>query len=48
MSDIEKEIQHDGDITQEDEELIFNPYNERNKEISEELVCDILKKIWRT
>ena len=44
MSDIEKEIQHDGDINQEDEELIFNPYNERNKEISEELVCDILKK----
>ena len=44
MSDIEKEIQHDGDIKQEDEELIFNPFNERNKEISEALVCDILKK----
>ena len=42
--EIKKGIQHDGDIQQEDEELIFNPYNERNKEISESLVCDILKK----
>jgi dsRNA-specific ribonuclease len=40
----EKSIMQDGDIYQEEEELIFNPYNERNKEITESEVCDILKK----
>ena len=40
----EKSIMQDGDVHQEDEELIFNPYNERNKEITESEVCDILKK----
>ena len=40
----EKSIMQDGDVYQEDEELIFNPYNERNKEITESEVCDILKK----
>tara|TARA_B100001063_G_scaffold231121_1_gene244939 strand:- start:408 stop:1433 length:1026 start_codon:yes stop_codon:yes gene_type:complete len=40
----EKSIMQDGDILQQDEELIFNPYNERNKEITEREVCDILKK----
>lgn len=34
----------DGDIHKEEEELIFNPYNEKNKEITESEVCDILKK----
>lgn len=34
----------DGDIYKEEEELIFNPYNTRNKEITESEVCDILKK----
>jgi dsRNA-specific ribonuclease len=40
----EKSIMQDGDIHKEEEELIFNPYNERNKEITESEVCDILKK----
>ena len=39
-----KAILQDGDITKEDEELIFNPYNINNKDISESEVCDILKK----
>ena len=37
-------ITQDGDINKEDGELIFNPYNERNIEITEDEVCDILKK----
>ena len=41
---MEKFIQQDGDIKQDEEELIFNPYNERNIEITESEVCDILKK----
>jgi|TARA_B110000285_G_C15008101_1_gene554945 dsRNA-specific ribonuclease len=40
----EKSLMQDGDIYKEEEELIFNPYNERNKEITESEVCDILKK----
>ena len=40
----DKALMQDGDIKQEDEELIFNPYNERNIEITENEVCDILKK----
>ena len=40
----EKSLMQDGDIQKEDEELIFNPYNERNREITESEVCDILKK----
>ena len=40
----EKTILQDGDIQKQDEELIFNPYNERNCEITESEVCDILKK----
>ena len=39
-----KAILQDGDITKEDEDLIFNPYNTNNKDISESEVCDILKK----
>ena len=41
---IDKEILNDGDVQKEDEELIFNPYNSRNVEVSEQQVCDILKK----
>jgi len=41
---IDKEILNDGDVQKEDEELVFNPYNSRNTEISEQQVCDILKK----
>ena len=40
----EKSILQDGDVHHQDEELIFNPYNERNKEITESEICDILKK----
>jgi len=40
----EKSIMQDGDIYKKEEELIFNPYNTRNKEITESEVCDILKK----
>ena len=39
-----KAILQAGDITKEDEDLIFNPYNTNNKDISESEVCDILKK----
>jgi len=37
-------ITNDGDVNKEDGELVFNPYNERNIEITEDEVCDILKK----
>jgi len=37
-----KKILQDGDITQEAEELIFNPFNERNKEITLSEVQSIL------
>ena len=41
---IDKDILNDGDVQKEDEELIFNPYNNANIEIKESQVCDILKK----
>ena len=41
---IDKDILNDGDINKEDEELIFNPYNSNNKEITEKQVSDILRK----
>jgi dsRNA-specific ribonuclease len=44
FAQIDKEILNDGDVTKEDEELIFNPYNQNNKEITEKQVSDILKK----
>lgn len=39
-----KTLLQDGDIEKEDEDLIFNPFNSNNKEITEDEVCDILKK----
>ena len=43
--DLEKTIQHDGDIiATEDEELIFNPYNEDNVEITLSEVQSILTR----
>jgi len=44
VAKIDKEILNDGDINQEDEELIFNPYNSNNREITEKQVSDILRK----
>ena len=44
FAQVDKEILNDGDVTKEDEELIFNPYNQNNKEITEKQVSDILKK----
>ena len=44
VAKIDKEILNDGDINQQDEELIFNPYNSNNKEITEKQVSDILRK----
>lgn len=42
---VDKEILNDGDVHKDsDEELIFNPYNSRNIEISEAQVSAILKK----
>jgi len=41
---IDKDILNDGDINKKDEELIFNPYNSNNREITEKQVSDILKK----
>ena len=39
-----KTLLQDGDIEKDDEDLIFNPYNSNNREITEDEVCDILKK----
>ena len=39
-----KTLLQDGDIIKEDTELIFNPYNSQNREITESEVSDILKK----
>ena len=45
LIDLEKTIQHDGDIVAtEDEELIFNPYNEDNVEITLSEVQSILTR----
>ena len=45
---IDKEILNDGDINKEDEELVFNPYNPNNKEITEKQVSDILRNVrWK-
>ena len=41
--DINKAIVHDGDITKENEELIFDPYNPQNIEITLEQVNSILE-----
>ncbi|RZD41480.1 MAG: hypothetical protein CXT73_04900 [Methanobacteriota archaeon] len=41
---IDKEILNDGDVKVEDEEVIFNPYNSNNYEITEKQVSDILQK----
>ena len=41
---IDKEILNDGDVKVEDEEIIFNPYNQNNHEITEKQVSDILQK----
>jgi len=39
-----KTLLQDGDIEKDAEDLIFNPFNSNNKEITEDEVCDILKK----
>ena len=39
-----KTLLQDGDIQKDDGDLIFNPYNSNNREITENEVCDILKK----
>ena len=41
---MEKEIQNDHDIYNQDEEMIFNPYNSLNKEISKKEIETLLKK----
>lgn len=41
---MEKEILHDNDIYSQDEEMIFNPYNSLNKEITKPEIEIILKK----
>ena len=41
---IDKEIIQDGDVSKEEEDYIFNPYNENNIEITEAEVSVILKK----
>ena len=40
---ISKEIMQDGDVNQENDELIFNPYNPNNVEITEADSSLILK-----
>ncbi len=39
-----KTLLQDGDIQTEQGDLIFDPYNSKNNEITENAVCDILKK----
>ena len=39
-----KTLLQDGDIQKDNGDLIFNPFNFKNKEITESEVCDILKK----
>ena len=39
-----KTIMKDGDISKENEDIIFNPYNHNNQEITENEICNILKK----
>ena len=41
---MEKEIQNDHDIYNQDEEMIFNPYNSLNKDITQYEIEKILKK----
>jgi dsRNA-specific ribonuclease len=40
---MEKSIMQDGDIHKEQEEMIFNPYNQNNREIKETDINNILK-----
>ena len=40
---MEKSIMQDGDIHKNEEEIIFNPYNENNREIKETDINNILK-----
>ena len=39
-----KTLLQDGDVQKDDGELIFDPFNSNNREITENEVCDILKK----
>jgi len=39
-----KTLLQDGDINKNQEELIFDPYNFKNREITQNQVSDILKK----
>ena len=41
---MEKEIQNDHDIYNQDEEMVFNPYNSLNKDITQREVENLLKK----
>ena len=42
-----KTLLQDGDISKNQEELIFDPYNSKNREITETQVSEILKKLAR-
>ena len=37
-----KTLLQDGDVQKDDGELIFDPFNSNNREITENEVCDIL------
>ena len=39
-----EKISNDGDIHVQNTELIFDPFNENNKEVPLTFICDILKK----
>ena len=39
-----KTLLQDGDVNKNQEELIFDPYNSKNREITQKQVSDILKK----
>ncbi len=45
MAMTRKQLLQDGDVNRsKDEELIFDPYNPRNRDISEDEICSILKR----
>ena len=44
MEITKKTLLQDGDVSKNQEELIFDPYNSRNKEITQNQVSALLKK----
>ena len=43
MSETKSKIAADGDVTKDDDELVFNPFNHNNREITKQEVQTILE-----